>query len=488
MVGKIKDDIKCLINGCNKGSFYLDYETDMFIFFVEKYSNIVYEYSEEIFLVYVKYFKNLCELYSKNTYIDNDHFYLKNLHRRFASKEKIYDLFGFLFKNKKNTIDRTNIEFFSSAISGHDIIKCYICLGGNFNEIETNMMMTSIAKNPIWDLSDSLISIINNNDVFSYNDHLLEYASYIGINNYIKRYILKNHGDCYLSKKCLYNIMMYSNDVDLCNMLIDHFNNDHLEFACKSQNINIISLILNSKIMPNKKLFESILKQNDDLDKFNENLAHRLKIFDIDDEKEYFLYHEFDKFNLDGKSLLIRKIKKEEYYSIQEIITMFEKYGYRYNYTFFDYLLAVKNKILIDPCNFNNESEICIREFLDACASNSFYPFFQDKRYPKPDIKCLYIECGKKSNTKVIKLLTEHLIVPDVKCLEIACSIGDNSVIKYFVEKKNISPNLGCIKNNLKLYCEFEDSIDINGIFNLIINYGGDMTKYLHQKFQWYVL
>jgi hypothetical protein len=486
---KIRENIKCLINGCNKGNSYFDYEMNMFIFFVDKYSDIIYEYSEEIFLAYVKYFENLYKLCSKNTLIsdnNNYYFYLKNLHSRLASEEKINNLFSLLFKNKKNIIDKTNIAFFSFAISGHDIIKCYICLGGKFDEIETKIMMNSIAENPILDLGNSLISIFNDNDVFFYNNYLLEYASYIGINNYIKRYIKKNQNICSVSKKCLHDILMFSNDLDLCNILIDFYDNDCLEFACKSQNANIIILLLNNKMIPDKKLFELLLKYENESNKINEQLSFKLKIFEIDNENEYFLYSEFDKFNIHRNSLLIRKIKKEQYYSIQEIVTLFEKY--RYNYTNDDYLLSINNKILISSNNFDNQNEIYIREFLDLCSKNSFYPFFQDKMYPKPDKKCLYIECSKKNNIKIIKKLTENLVDPDIKCLEIACGVNNNiGVIKYFIEKKNILPDIECIKINLKLCCGLEDFDkdfkDLKNINNLILFYGNHITKYLYQKY-----
>ncbi len=480
---KIRENIKCLINGCNKGNSYFDYEMNMFIFFVEKYSDIIYEYSEEIFLAYVKYFENLYSLCIKNIFINDNNnyfFYLKNLHSRLVSQEKINNLFSLLFKNKKNTIDKTNISFFSFAVSGHDIMKCYICSGGKFDETATILIMNSIAENPILDLGNSLISIINDNDVFFYNNYLLEYASYIGINNYVKRYICDNKNSS-LSVECLHNILLYSNDIDLCNMLQDYFDNDCLEFACRSKNIDIIALLLNNKIIPNKKLFEILIKSDNEPNKFNEQLSYKLKIFEIDNEKEYFLYSEFDKFNIQSKSLLIRKIKKEQYYSIQEISALFEKYGYVY--TDDDYLLSVTNKILISSHYFYDLTcnETYIRKFLDICAQNSFYPFFEDRGYPKPDQKCLYIECGKKNNIKIIKQLVENFVNFDIECLRISCGVNNNlSVIKYFIEKKNILPDIECVKNSLKLCCQFEH---FNNLHNLVLFYGNHVTKYLYQKY-----
>jgi hypothetical protein len=498
---KIRKNIKCVIDGSNKGNSYFDYETDTFIFFVEKYSDIVYEYSEEIFLVYVKFFENLYNMCSKKkNYIDDNSFsyYVKNLKEKIIPDNKINDLFKILFKNPKNIINKDNIKYFAFSNSGQSIINCYIeskikqnkkfC----FSEVETMIFMNCISENPIWDLSESLIKIINNNDTFSYNDNLLIYASYIPLNNYIKRYIDKNRKKKNIfTERTKQNILMYSNELDLCNEIIDSLTNEYLEFACKSKNIKIIKNVLDTKIVPNNNIFEKVLKFNyNENERFDENNSSKFKIFDVNNENEIFLYSEVDQYfsKKDKHPLLIRKIKRSDFCSNQNLIQLLEKYGI--SYTKNDYLLSINYKILLTPINLdmNITDDKFREEFLNVCSENSYYPYFDNNKYPKPDKICLYRECNKKNNLKMIKQLTDNVIEPDIECLRIVSSLNYNNLntIKFFIEKKNIKPDFLCIKNNLRNIINNDNllnNMNENNINKFIESYGNTITKYLYGKY-----
>jgi hypothetical protein len=489
---KIRKNIKCVIDGSNTGNSYFNYETNTFIFFVEKYSNIVYEYSEDIFLVYVKYFENLYNMCKKRSCIDNNtsSYYLKNLGSKIISPDKLKKLFYTLFRNPKNTINKENLKYFAFANSGHDIIKCYIEMKKKFSQVETMIFMNCISENPVWELSESLVSIINTYNAFAYNKNLLMYASYIPLNGYIKRYTNKNKkNQAMLSEESKKNILMYSNDIELCNNIIDYINNDYLEFACKSKNIKIIKSVLDAKIIPNNELFEKFINFDSyGSEKIDENSSEKFKIFDVDDNEEVFLYSELDQFNSkkEKNPLLIRKIKKEEYGSTQEIVYLLEKYGITYikpNYT-----LAIKHQIFITPFNEEFTDEQFKEEILNFCSEAGYYPHFENDKYPKPDKFCLYRECGKKNNLKLIKQLVDSSVEPDIECLRIVCSLNYNNMntIKYFIEKKNIPPDIQCIKNNLRIKnndLKFIDNIDNDNLRKCVESHGTPIIKYLYEKY-----
>lgn len=501
----IRKNIKCVIDGSNKGNSYFNYETDTFIFFVEKYSDIVYEYSEEIFLVYVKYFENLYNMCRNKKFIDTNcySYYMANLNETNIDKDKIKNLFDILFKNPKNIINKENLKFFAFAKSGHDIIRCYIesrkrkfC----FTEIETMIFMNCISENPIWELSESLIDIINTYNVFSYNDNLLIYASYIPLNNYIKKFIKKknNKKENTFQEKFLQNILIYSNDIELCNYIINYLNdNIYVEYACESRNIKVIKTVLDAKLIPMNNLFEKIIsfdhRNNENItesNRLNESNSYNFKIFKVNGNEEHFLYSELDQYNSnkDMKCLLIRKIKKSDVSSKQDIVYILEKYGM--TYTNPNYLYSIRYKIIITPMNlelFNNNDKFR-EEFLNECSENSFYPYFFNNQYPKPDKYCLYKECKKKNNLKIIKLLSDKIIDPDLECLRTVCDSNYNNlnVIKYFIEKKNIKPDLSCIENSLKNNCDLNilfENINENNIHLIMKSCDNQITKYLYDKF-----
>jgi hypothetical protein len=487
---QIRENIKCIIDGCNKSFAYFDYEMNMFIFFVEKYSNIIYEYSEEIFFIFAKYFENLYKIFMKssceNFYDNNNYNYcLKYLSSILIPKEKIYNLFEVLFRNKKNIIDDKNICYYSFAMTGHDIIKCYISSGGKFNENETKNIMHIITLTPDDNIGKSIIEIVNNNDVFAYNDYLLEYSAFLCINEYIKRYIIKNNK---LPKKCIENILIYSNDTELCLMIIDYFDDECLIHALKSKNFNIIKLILDNKILINNKknLLEYLFYFDINAKKIDEKTSDKIKIFEID-KNELFLFSEIDFYQNKNQNiipLVIRKIEQKNYHSIQEINELLEKYGY--GYTMDDYLIAVQNGIFISPKNLDYNNDEYYKKILLMCSQKSFYPYLLDNKYPRPTMDCLFVECGKKNNIRVIKQLVEVILIqPNIKCLQIACSINNNlNVIKYFVEKKSIKPDIICIKNSIISNNKINIiHIDDNILKNMNIIYNNNITDYLYKKY-----
>jgi hypothetical protein len=487
----MRENIRKLIETCFKEKFHLDYEMSTFIFFLEKYSDIIFEYSEQIFCAYVKYFENIYIICNKKSSVDennNYYFYLKNLLGKIVSTEKINDLFSILFKNKNNEINCKNIRYFAISNSGHDILQCYIKLGGVFNEIETKIFMESISENPIYDLSNSMINIINKNDVFEYTDELLEYAAYLQINEYVKRYLKKGKK---ITQKCVNFLLTYSNDYELCNEFINNnyiLDNDTLKYAVMSKNIKIITMILNNKILPNKNSFQNIFKSNNKY--IDKEYSHKLKIFKFDDENEIFLYSEIDCYNnnFDNRiPIVIRKIKKDMFSDVYEIVDLFFKYGYRYTQE--DLLLAIENNYHFDKIDFKFDDDFLIK-YHEMCMKTSYYPYIYNKMYPKPDKKCLYYECKKKSNIKIIKQLCKY-VDPDMECLRLSTMVNNNlNVVKFFVEKKKIIPNIEYIKThfisttkNFNLNDFFNDNKFVEVKFNdLLFSCENSTIKYLLSK------
>jgi hypothetical protein len=520
----IKKNLEKLIESCGFEDSYLEYEMSAFIFYIEKYPDIISEYSEKIFRAYLKCFENIYFLCNKQILAKENncyYFYMKKLLGRIISKEKIFDLFFLLFKNNNNILDDSNLKFLAFCISGHDVIQCYIKSGRGFNAIQTKILMKSISENPFYDLGLSLISIINDNDSFEYNEELLEYASYIPIVNYVKRYM--NIWLCsdvttetiekkyIINSKSFNNLLAYFDDIELLNKIYDkicdlHFDfiidEKSLEHACKSYNIQNISFILNNKILPNKKSIEICINIHQILNSlsnlpstkelFKKEYYQQYKILKFDDnDNDVFLYCEIDKFNNTSNyqnPLLLRKINQKSFVEIKEILKLFEKYGYIY--TNDDLLIAIQNRIHFDNFNFDNFNDTrFLNQYINTCRKNSYYPYLTNKKYPKPNKLCLYNECKKNGNTKLIKRLCEDCSIdPDIECLKLACSVDNNMfTIKYLIEKKNISPNIDCIKNNIALF----NKINKNNIFEqndnkkikeIVFLYGNNISQYIFSK------
>lgn len=501
-LSEIEKNMECLINGAMQNNLYIDYETSILIQYAKKYPSIIEKFSEKIYNKYVNYFANLCESINKYLYIDFEYnldslikYFIENI----ISEEDIYFLFEILFRNKNNTISTINIKYFTYSITGHNIIKCYINNGGTFNHSETEIFMKCIGIVPIYKIAESLISIINENDVFSYNEKLLEYATYIPLNDYSKRCFLKNH---YINEKIAHNIIAYSNDIDLCHFLSEKnisFDKYYLKQSLKSRNKNIIKFILNNKIIPDQTTFDFIIRLI--LYDSSQNDTYRFKFFSMD-QTDVFLYAEIDKYNNDNDippPLLLRKTYLKDYLLCSEMMYLIGEYGY--SYAFDNFLIAFKYNILLHEAEVDFDNKNNKDLFLDSCSDISYYPYFENKKYPKPNYNCLAKECQRKGNIKIIKqiyeCIDEHIDKYDINLLRSACLINNNtSTIKFFVEKKNITPDFICIENSIKSinkdrvkeimdkygYNENKD-ININQIGEMTISYGNNTTKYLHKKY-----
>jgi len=418
----LKKSVNILINNLLKNNTYIEYETINFISLINKYPNDICKYREQIYLTYMQVFKNIhesCMQLRKKTncfkiYNIGYYYYLWQSLNNYIIKERLNILFNFIFNNKQNLT--INVQYLISTMTGHDIIRCYIKNNGVFNIEQTMILMNSISLNNIDELRCSMINIIEENDVFAITDDLIEYATFIPLNKYIYRCITKNYK---INQKSFYNIIRYSNDIELCkigNNMGNKIDIKCLENACYSKNKKILEFVLNYKIIPNQKCCEIIFE---------------FEHFHNFENQNIYLYQEQDIYhiNVPFYVYLLRTISKEDYYNSKELINILCEYGYILSKE--DFLLALKNKVLIEQFQINVNDTEFMKLYYNICTSTSFYPYFINKNFPIPTIECLYNECNKKGNLKIIKLLC-NIIKPDLKCLEIAKNIKKNVLtIKY---------------------------------------------------------
>jgi hypothetical protein len=492
-INEIEKNIQNIINKFNKNALHIDYETSIFMIYIKKYPSIIKKYSKKIFNLYIDYFKYLYNLINKCLYIDfefNFNSIIKYVINNILKVEDIDILFKILFQNNNNKLDENNIKYLTYFASGHIIIKCYINNGHIFTNNMTKIIIKCIGIVPVYKIAESLISIIDNYDVFAYDEELLEYASYIPLIKYCERCLNKYD---YMNDKIIYNIIAYSNDINLCSLIIhkkQSIDKYILYQSLKSRNKNIIQIILNHKIYLDQSIFNFIIYLIL-YDKKQDN-TYKLKYFDINREN-YFLYTEIDKYNCDNNiypSTLLRKIDFNDYLSYTNMFKLIGEYGFIF--TFDNFLIALKYNILInmenDWTNVNN-----INKFLDVCSDISYYPYFENTKYPKPNYRCLIKECQKKNNLKIIKkiynCMDKTINKIDLNLLRLSCLINnDINIIKFFVETKKIMPDIICIQNNIKLlqinkFIEINNedkNIDNINLQKLILCHGNNITKYLY--------
>jgi hypothetical protein len=442
-------------------TLYIEYETNILIDYITKYPSIMKKFANYIFIEYMEHFMYLHKLYDKHSLSNNSNlvnFLISHSMRRIIPEKKMEIFCQFVFSDEKNKIDKKYINKILCFISGYDMIKFYIMNGGTFNVDETKILINSIGENPIQKISDMVIKLIENHNVFAVNKDLIEYAAYIPINMYVLNGIQNNQK---ITQQCYYNIIKYSNDLNLCEIALKSnenlLNSECLNYACESKNKEILLFILNNKISIKNNILNSVFN-NKKTESCNIN---KIKIHNFND---VYLYSEPDQYNneSDSTSLLIRTIKKDNYCNEVEIINIIDKYGYYF--TDEDFLIGLNNCTLINNIEFDYNNEENMKKFWDICAHNSFYPYFINKsKYPHPTYYCLFKECEKKNNIKMIKRLSECLNLGQnlneaQQALNIANNIQNNiRVIKYFMENYKITPT---IKNINKHMNNCNDKID----------------------------
>lgn len=406
----------CTIIKNIRNSVYIEYETSLLIEYIEKYPSLIQNYTKEIFDEYIEYFINLYRLYNKTTIQQ----------KRTLSQEIFTKLCNFLFLNKDNKFIESNIEQVAYFASGCDMIKCYINRGNTFDLKQTRVLINSIVENPNHEIRETIIQLFNDFDAFEADESLIEYAAFIPINKYVYRSIEKN---IKITKQCYYNIIKYPNDLELCTLALKYDNtlidSNCLNYACQSRNKEVIMFVLNNKITPDNKIFESIFLKKNNRD------VYRFKTSDINFEENVFL--DFEENNL------IRTVHRNQYCTENDIIKILDKYGYCFTYD--DFFVCLENRVLMENFDFDFGDDKLTKKFFDVCIQKSFYPYFiNKKKFPPPTIECLYKECERKNNMKVIKQLAESLKLYDKlelvgNILKIAWKTNNDNVMRYFIEK-----------------------------------------------------
>lgn len=368
-----------------KNSSYVEYETSLLTEYIDARPYTMSVYSKMIFDECIEYFER--------QKIGRDA-------KRIAPKDKLIKLFNFLFKNTDNKINNiSKLVYFSS---GCDIIESYVHNRGTFGEDATRMLMQAIGNSLNPEITDTIIQLFNEHDVFAFTEDLVEYAAYIPLNKYVYRAIEQNTK---ITKECYYNIIKYSNDVELCQKVVEiglALDSVCLNYAFESKNKDIITYVLNNKVKPKSDVFRAIFyKREPDIQN-----AYKFKEHNIDPNEYVYLYFESDKYNDTG--CLMRVTYRDKYTTIDNMISILEQSGYKFSYD--DFFTCLENGVLLGSFDFDFGDSEMISKYTNICARIGFYPYFVNKKkYPMPTVDCLYKECGKKNNMKIIKQLVQCL-------------------------------------------------------------------------------
>lgn len=453
-------------------NYDIDYEIANLNFFLEKYSNVFFEYSDVIFSSFLKYFEKIrnCSDIIKKQNDKNEKFCKTYLLKNYIPKNITDIVFNNLFK-KSNILCEKDIDNLLKSKSGVKIIEIYLENGYKFGKNETLCIFNNLGECYIYELYVIIKKLINEKcDSFYCDREILEYASFIPLEDFVFYNIKKKKRITENTKK---NILSYCENEELLDYLIENFldnetinliTDDIFFSAVKSLNPDLIIKILNKKIEIKKDIIDKFVV-------FLKTLGEKNNKFYF--EKNAYLYCE--KYN--DNNIFPRKLKNN--FTIQNIIDIFTNYGYVFNND--DVLKTFGSNIIIEKINNVNYEDEFKKKFLNMCVKKNYYPYFDNDKYPPPDIQCLYEECKKKSNLITIKKICDNLIHPDINCLRFACSVSNNlNVIKYFVDKKKIVPDIVCLQNvfeNKNIFLT-----DTNKIENFVLNNGTSTMRYLYKK------
>lgn len=458
-------------------NYNIDYEITNINFFLEKYSDVFFEYSDLIFSSFLKYFEKMRDYSNviKNQVEKNKKFCMKYLAKYYVSKDVIDVIFGKLFKN--NILCEKDVDYLLKTMSGIRIIEIYLENGGKMNKSETLCLFNNLGECYVYELYIYIQKIINEKSDFLYcNKELLEYSSFIPLEDYLF-FNIKNRTN--ITEKTKNNILSYVKKEEILENFVENFidgksiSEEMLFSVVKSLNMNLILKFLNKKIKISESFFDKIIN-------FFKKIEIKNDKFIYLEKEKCFFYEKYD-----DKYIFPREIYFNHGAKFSEIIknisSTFLNYGYVMNNS--DVIATFENDIIIEKfgnINYNDEFK---RSFLNLCVKKNYYPYFDNKKYPPPDMQCLYEECKKKSNLVIIKKICEEILNPDIMCLRLSCCIDNNlCVIKYFVDKKKINPDVECLKNALNKKKIEIDLTDINKSKNYILNNGSSMIKYLYKK------
>jgi hypothetical protein len=235
----------------------------------------------------------------------NNDFYKKNCLEKISCYTMMQTLFEQIFQNidiVPEPIILNLIHQLMYTCTGHNILNIFISFRKSFTQNETLSIFKTVSSSIIE--INNLISlyISNNIDKFFCSVELMEYASFIPIVQYVEQ----NIKNIVLSKEIFNNIILYSNNIELCKYIIEnnaeYIDNECMNLCLKSRNKHIILLFYNLKIQ------------------YNYNTKKLSNPIEFDENNNIILYTEKHKY-IDAT--LIRTIKKEDFCSDKQLKQIF---------------------------------------------------------------------------------------------------------------------------------------------------------------------
>lgn len=288
----------------------------------------------------------------------------------------------------------------------YDVLNAVLKSGKKFESVYQTKQIIARVNQSDFDKEGEVKSgwgclLVNYQDSLMYNSEILLLACSKKLKQFISVCINKK---IQVTQECLYAIVSIG-DIPLVKLAIlsgAKYDEDALDFACKTQNVELIKLMLSNKVKPTTLCINSILSSG---------TSHTYNQKHISTAKS-------------------------------ELIALLISFGYKITYD--DIISATKAHVELN--NFKSFGIKLDEKFIETCAQYGFYPY--ENCGIKPNVRCLQLECGKSGNLTMIKKLVGMGIKPDNTCLEYACKFKNNiQTLKFLLEKGDLKPNLQCLYN-----------------------------------------
>ena len=205
-----------------------------------------------------------------------------------------------------------------------------------------------------------------------------------------------------------------------------------LELACRYQSEEIMTLCLNSKIIPNQKCFNALLE--------GYNSSHS---FTCKNANRYYTDHGCGGL---GNYFMVMV---DRHKTIKILIELLFAYGYVLTYD--DMINATKEKICIyDIDRFGIKLD---DKYLEVCAEVGYYPYKTTEI--TPSVKYLELECDKPHNTALIKKLFNDNpeLKPSQQALMNACKYTNNITTINLLVSKGAVMDFDCVQTHVDRNC-----------------------------------
>lgn len=247
------------------------------------------------------------ESFTKNK---NNDFFKINCFGKISCHAIMLTLFSQIFKNINNVSElviQNLIYHLMYTQTGHDIMNIFINYRKSFTENETMAIFRTVLSSNSIEINNMISSfVLTNIDKLYCSIELMEYASFIPIVQYVEL----NINNINITKEIFNNIILYSNNVKLCEYIVENYakyiDEECMILCLKSRNKHIILLFYNLKI------------QN------NYNIEKMLEPIEFDNAGNIVLYTERHKYmNANINILLKRTIGTKDYCSDKQLKKIF---------------------------------------------------------------------------------------------------------------------------------------------------------------------